>query len=344
MAIYQSASGFGVDYRDEFGRRHRQHVGTRTQAEHISAILSLQVKQTKAKLSEIRAETGGLKVSEGIELYLQASPTTGASKAKIRRILTRFQELVGDIPASHVTPQLMQRYHAARSIEASPTTLTKECIYVRAFYRYLSKWWGVPEGAASMLPCKWTHSSAGLAISFQQEAEALQNCTRPGTRLKLLLGIDAGLRSGELKLLRWNAINSPLQEIIVWPSKPGRPRAIPMTPRLAQALQMYTPRQVPNPEALLFPFQQEKQTHPVAFLEKHRLKGTAPFRFHDLRHTFASRLADLGTPQHVISALLGHSPVTTTQIYLHASPEAKRAAIKALAEHVQANLLTKELT
>ena len=45
-----------------------------------------------------------------------------------------------------------------------------------------------------------------------------------------------------------------------------------------------------------------------------------PVRFHDLRHTFATRLAASGTPMRTIQEFLGHADSKTTQIYSHYAP------------------------
>lgn len=50
--------------------------------------------------------------------------------------------------------------------------------------------------------------------------------------------------------------------------------------------------------------------------------GVRPVRFHDLRHTFATRLAASGQPMRTIQEFLGHADSKTTQIYAHYAPSA----------------------
>jgi len=56
------------------------------------------------------------------------------------------------------------------------------------------------------------------------------------------------------------------------------------------------------------------------------------FRFHDLRHTAATRLADAGTDAFTIAAILGHSTIQMSARYTHATDERKRRAVERMSE------------
>jgi site-specific recombinase XerD len=58
--------------------------------------------------------------------------------------------------------------------------------------------------------------------------------------------------------------------------------------------------------------------------------GISDFTFHDLRHTFATRLAQTGVDLYVISKLLGHNNISTTQRYAHHCPESLRHGVEVL--------------
>jgi site-specific recombinase XerD len=54
------------------------------------------------------------------------------------------------------------------------------------------------------------------------------------------------------------------------------------------------------------------------------------FRFHDLRHTFATRLVQQGVDIYKVSKLLGHKDISTTQRYAHHYPESLRDGVEVL--------------
>lgn len=58
--------------------------------------------------------------------------------------------------------------------------------------------------------------------------------------------------------------------------------------------------------------------------------GIAHFRFHDLRHTFATRLVQAGVDLYQVAKLLGHKDISTTQRYAHHYPESLRDGVKTL--------------
>ena len=77
-----------------------------------------------------------------------------------------------------------------------------------------------------------------------------------------------------------------------------------------------------------------------AFSTACRQAGITDFRFHDLRHTFGTRLADAGVDVVKIKELMGHASIVTTMRYIHATDQGKRGAIVVLSEYRQRHQFT----
>jgi integrase len=161
----------------------------------------------------------------------------------------------------------------------------------------------------------------------------------PRTHIMVLLGGDAGLRPGEVRALRWTAIDFRRRlltvELAEYQGHIGLPkhdkiRRIPMTKRLAAALQAHRHQQGPN---VLYRDDGTPLTVTVArrwlraTLELAALRDRGP---HTLRHTFCSHLAMRGAPAKAIQELAGHSDLQTTQRYMHLSPAALERSIQLL--------------
>lgn len=170
----------------------------------------------------------------------------------------------------------------------------------------------------------------------------------PVLRVIVLAAAMTGLRQGELLGLRWRDVDWGAQRIRVrntyargehsaeGKSDLSTRRSVPMADRLAGELDRWSRRTVYTGEnELVFahpntgnPLDRSKVTR--RFQDACRAAGVRPIRFHDLRHTFATRLAASGQPMRTIQEFLGHADSKTTQIYaLYAPSEHEVAMVNA---------------
>jgi integrase len=161
----------------------------------------------------------------------------------------------------------------------------------------------------------------------------------PTTLLIVLLGGDAGLRCGEMIALEWADADFSKRQLCVQRSewrgfvtvpKGGRLRYVPMTMRLAAALQAH--RHLKSKRVLCqingAPLTQDIVGESVR--RAARRAGVAVSGAHRLRHTFCSHLSMRGAPPRAIQELAGHRDLVTTQRYMHLSPTAIEGAIRLL--------------
>lgn len=136
---------------------------------------------------------------------------------------------------------------------------------------------------------------------------------------------------GEIMNLNWENVNLDIGSIRVVKTKTRRNRGIPISKRLYKLLQS-VPRSNENSRVFLgidgAPIKSLKEGYAAA-LERAELRK---IRFHDLRHTFATRLVLGGVDLFTVKELLGHSTIITTQRYAHPSSRSKRDAIDTLSK------------
>jgi integrase len=172
-------------------------------------------------------------------------------------------------------------------------------------------------------------------LSFEEEEQLLAVLTGRLAHLRaiVIVALDTGLRRRELLSLERAQVDFRLGIINVKRTKSGKGRTVPMTPRVRQTLK---PLCEGEDSAYVFA---NPATGAALTDVKHSFTsavlaaGLRDFTFHDLRHTFGTRLADAGADVVKIKELMGHSSITTTMRYLHASDEGKRVAIERLAEY-----------
>lgn len=160
----------------------------------------------------------------------------------------------------------------------------------------------------------------------------------PVLRVVILTAAMTGLRQSELLGLRWRDVDWAAQRIRVRNtfvrgehSTEGKSllstrRSVPMTDRLAGDLDRWSKRsEYRGDDDLVFahpstgsPLDRSKLSK--RFKAACRAAGVREVKFHDLRHTFATRLAASGQPLRTIQEFLGHADSKTTQIYAHYAP------------------------
>ena len=170
-------------------------------------------------------------------------------------------------------------------------------------------------------------------LSVAEEAFLL-GVAKDHLRAMILIALDTGMRRGEITSQKWEDVDFSQKVLFVTRSKTpeGESREIPLTERLITFL-----LEARKPEGLVIDF----RGHPVRIVKrswKSALKnaGIRHVRFHDLRHTFNTRLMEAGVLQEIRMTLMGHSPGARVHaLYTHIELPAKREAIRKLEQWVK---------
>jgi integrase len=168
----------------------------------------------------------------------------------------------------------------------------------------------------------------------QREAERLLAACNPDFRVVVLVTMHTGFRSAELKSLRRPSVDMENRSITVQAcySKTNDTRTVPMTDEVFVAFQQLFKDRDQTPDDLVFVNRYGKpwKSWRTAFQNAVKNAGLKDFRFHDLRHTFASWLAMNNTHPKAMMELLGHSDMKMTDRYTHLDVSYQRAAVRQL--------------
>lgn len=163
----------------------------------------------------------------------------------------------------------------------------------------------------------------------------------PVLRVLVRTAAMTGLRRSELLGLRWRDIDWTAQRVRVrnvvvrgehstaGKSDLSTRRSVPLADRLLTELDTWSRKSVfTTDDDLVFAHPQSGKALDGTkvtrrFQQACRDAGVRVVRFHDLRHTFATRLAASGQPLRTIQEFLGHADAKTTQIYAHYAPSAR---------------------
>ena len=147
----------------------------------------------------------------------------------------------------------------------------------------------------------------------------------------VLLSMNTGLRQGELFTLTWACVDLQRRFLTIKGSlsKSGSTRHVPLN---AEAYYVLDNWRFQSGNSLVFPNDTGESFDNVAKAWATVLSEVAikRFRWHDLRHHFASRLVMAQVDLNTVRELLGHSDIDMTLRYAHLAPEHKAAAVEKL--------------
>jgi integrase len=226
---------------------------------------------------------------------------------------------------NEILPEQVESYKADRLGTVSNATINREIATLKRLCS-LGVEWGMLEINRIVNVSLLKEPKGRVRFLTEDEIEALlKECTLPYLRMAVVIALETGLRKEGCFTLKWSEIAN---DTISKQGKGGKVVHVPITSTLEKELKTYrsglevvSPWVIPSPE--------DSRSHMGVTAHKGfdaacTRAGITDFRFHDLRHTFASHFLMRGGDLKTLQELLGHSDMKMTMRYTHLLDQHKR--------------------
>lgn len=229
---------------------------------------------------------------------------------------------------SAVTPLVLDQHKAALVASGvSHYSVNRRIRAIKTAMRKAEAWGYLP-------PQPWRsvgrikEPKGSLRYYSLDELKALREVCSGVWLTAFMVGLYSGLRASEIWHLDWADVDFQRGRLHVspkegWSPKDNERRWVPMPEALVAYLKA-VPKKGRGPMAGIT--QQSLSAYFCRLVRKAGLDGG----LHTLRHTYGAELASAGVSLYIISKLLGHSSIKTTEIYAHLSPESLESAVSHL--------------
>ena len=321
-------------YRDDAGKEHARHFARRIDAQGwIDTVTSSLVQGT-----HVDPKTARMTVEAWCTTWLAGYATRRASTVRQARVhIAQIDRAFGSTRLADVRPSQVKAWTAKLKAEGYADST------VYATYRRLAQIMGdaVQDGIIPRSPCSRKTSPGGGSqrpyVASTEQIWGLHDAMPAHLRSAVLLGAFAGLRTAETCALRVSDVDfmrGIVAPAIQWPAGPLKsetsrtPVPIPqeLALELAAGVKKYEGTTVVANEVgePCSPWELQRAVR----VARKKVKGLpVAFRYHDLRHYFASLLIASGADVKVVQRRLRHaSAMTTLNTYGHMWPDADESA------------------
>ena len=334
MGLYKRETNWYIDFY-AYGRRVRQKIGpSKKLAEKI-----LQKQKTAVvenKYLDVRKKVK-IKFEALAEQYLSYAKANKRSWDRDRKSLKNLSKPFSGKYVYEINPYLIENYKIERKKVVSSATVNRELACLKHMLTKAVEWEMIETNPAKKVKLL-AENNQRIRYLTKEEIKRLYESSADHLKPIILTSLYTGMRKGEILKLKWEDIDFDQRIIFVRTSKNNEMREIPINDRLILTLRSQEFR---SP----YIFAKDDGSPPIsiktAFNSAVRRAKIKDFRFHDLRHTFASHLVMSGVDLMTVKELLGHKTINMTLRYAHLSPKHKRQAINSLRFLDGHNLVTK---
>ena len=323
--VFEKIPGSGVwwiQYFDSQHRRRREKVGSRSAAVKLVEKRRTQAREGIKLPENLRAKPASF--SELAERALAYSKANKRSYSHDEQRMEHLKEEFGNRLAEDITRGDIRLWLESKSEEWTPATRNRHLALMKLMYRL-----GEEDGLIKLNPTRLVkQSKENGRVRYLSDAEEDRLRTVivksfPGRLAEFEIALMTGIRQGEQFTREWNDIDLDAGTIRLPHTKNGESRFAQLNSRALTALKMLYAQSIGSGRVF-------SNLVPRWFTDAALEAQVQDFKWHDLRHTFASRLVMAGVDIRTVQELMGHKSITMTMRYAHLSPKHRTEALEKL--------------
>ena len=321
------------------GRRYYEKIGnvSKTVAKEIANEIRSRIIKGEYIPTKIQNITFQNIAQQYIEWYMSKSNARNRTKAEHKRQVQRLVEYFGRYKLQDITYHVIESYKSKRlSDGVSHRTVNYELTILKSIFNRAKD-----RGFINDIPNIEKFPNADKEIVrylSREEAERLISACPEWFKPIVIFALNTGLRAGEIFSLRWEHVDLDNKVLYVEArnTKTKKVYKIPMNDTVYKLLKTLILNK--KEHGFVFtnrfgkPYKYEDSTYRKTFKRACEKAGIKNFRFHDLRHTFASWVAMKSKDLYALEKLLSHSSPEVTKRYAHLTDDYLRQVINSISD------------
>lgn len=230
----------------------------------------------------------------------------------------------------------LEKYKIERINEVAPATVNRELTCIKHMFNKAVIWHYLRHNQLRMVQ-RFKEPPGRLRYLTNKEIKSLLRKCASHLRPIVITALNTGLRKGEILNLKWSDVDMTNRVITIKRAKNNESKIVPINETLYKTLKSLKHKKDGRP---VFANENGKPYGDVknGFATALKHAGIENFRFHDLRHTFASHLVMAGVDIRTVQELMGHKDIRMTMRYSHLSNAHLKEAVKRIEHDTEATL------
>jgi integrase len=330
--IYKRGNIYWIRYAGFDGRVKQESSGS-TKFKDAEALL-LQRKHVirEGKQPPGIKKIGSFTFNQVAKQYLKWCERQRSFKSK-KDFINRLIEYFGNLPLRNFTTMAIELYQTEKSNRGNkPATINRHVATLKHMFSKAVQWEMVETHVAEKVRQVklLEENNKRLRYLSKEECHTLLSSCDAHLRPIVIMAMNTGMRKGEILNLKWDNVDLKNGFLLLDKTKNGGRREVPINHTLESALKNIVRRL-----DILYVFYNPVTGKPYDNIKKSfnsalKRAGVVDFKFHDLRHTFASQLVMAGIDLTTVKELLGHKSLVMTLRYAHLAPSHKVKAVNVL--------------